>query len=98
MIRRAAFAILPLVVLPALAADWPPGLREVFREGCLRSASEALGGEPALRYCNCTVARIERDFSVEDFSALQQAELPAPLMARLQQVSGQCLGELQGQG
>lgn len=98
MIRRTALAILPLLVLPALAADWPPGMREVFREGCLDSASEALGREPASRYCDCTVARIERDFSAEDFAGLQQAELPAPLLERLQWVSGQCLGELQGQG
>lgn len=82
----------------ALAAEWPPGVRDSFLNGCVESAGEPLGQERATRYCACTVARIDRDFSASEVAALERAELPEPLIRRLQQVSQQCLQRLGGQG
>jgi hypothetical protein len=42
------------------------------------------------------VARIDRDFSAREVAALERAELPEPLIRRLQQVSQQCLQMLGG--
>lgn len=77
--------------LPAQAAEWPPGVRDSFLNGCVESAGKPLGQERARRYCACTVARIDRDFSAGELAALEQAELPEPLIRRLQQVSQQCM-------
>ena len=96
--RGTACAALLLIGLPALAAQWPAGGRETFRNGCEDSAGQALGEERAQRYCACTLTRIDRDFSATEIAALDKAELPEPLVARLQRVSQTCLAELDGQG
>lgn len=97
MPRLACLALLSLG-LPALAGDWPPGVRETFRNSCVESAAQALGQASAQHYCECTVMRIQRDFSSAEIAALEKAELPQPLIGRLQQVSQQCLQALGGQG
>jgi hypothetical protein len=96
--QRIALATLLLASLPALAKDWPPGVRATFQQSCENSAGQPLGKQRAQQYCNCTVARIDRDFTASEIAALEQAELPEPLIRRLQQISQQCLGELGGQG
>lgn len=87
-----------LAGLPVQAAEWPPGVRDTFHKSCVESAGQPLGQERAQRYCQCTVARIDRDFSASEVAALEQAELPEPLIKRLQQVSQQCLEAFGGQG
>ena len=59
-----------LAGLPVQAAEWPPGVRDTFHKSCVESAGQPLGQERAQRYCQCTVARIDRDFSASevDFS------------------------------
>ena len=96
--QRIALATLLLASLPALAKEWPPGVRDTFRQSCENSAGQPLGKQRAQQYCNCTVASIDRDFSASEIAALEKAELPEPLIKRLQQVSQQCLGQLGGQG
>ena len=87
-----AFAAL-LVSLPVFAGEWPAGVRETFRDGCVNSAAQALGEARARTYCDCTLAHIARDFTTAEIAALQKADLPEPLIRRLQQVSQQCLAE-----
>ncbi|MBD9414666.1 hypothetical protein IB234_08825 [Pseudomonas sp. PDM16] len=96
--RPIALAALLMMGLPALAGEWPPGVRDTFQKSCVNSAGQALGQARAQQYCECTVRRIDRDFSSAELAALEKAELPEPLVKRLQQVSGQCLNELGGQG
>jgi hypothetical protein len=96
--QRIALATLLLASLPALAKEWPPGVRDTFRQSCENSAGQPLGKQRAQQYCGCTLARIDRDFSSAEIAMLEQATLPEPLIQRLQQVSQQCLGELGGQG
>jgi hypothetical protein len=84
-----------LLAGPAQAQNWPAGVRETFSKSCENSAGQALGQERAQLYCDCTVTHIDRDFSAADIAALERAELPPPLVERLQQVSRQCL-ESQG--
>ncbi|PYC27523.1 hypothetical protein DMO17_07230 [Aquipseudomonas alcaligenes] len=96
-IRRAILLGLLLSCAPVLAKDWPAGVKQTFRDSCVNSAGEPLGKERALLYCDCTVGRIDRDFSLAEMAALEQAELPPTLIERLQQVSQQCLGELGAQ-
>ena len=83
--------------LSAQAGEWPPEVRHTFRQSCIDSASEPLGKQRALLYCDCTVARIGSDFSTAQIAELERAQLPEPLVKRLQQVSQQCLGELGAQ-
>ncbi|MDD0844141.1 hypothetical protein [Pseudomonas sp. Gutcm_11s] len=92
------FTVLLLAGLPAVAGEWPAGVRDTFQKGCVNSAGEALGQERAGLYCECTVKRIDRDFTTAELTALEKAELPDPLIKRLQQVSQQCLQTLGGQG
>lgn len=97
-IQRLACAALLLAGSPALAAEWPPGVRETFQRGCENSAGQALGEALARPYCACTVSRIDRDFSSAEVAELERADLPQPLIERLQRVSEQCLQALEGQG
>lgn len=97
-IARVAWVALLLSAMSALAAEWPAGVRDTFQQGCVKSAGEALGQERAGLYCKCTVTRIDRDFSTAEVAALEKADLPEPLIKRLQQVSQQCLQTLGGQG
>ncbi|MEO4047801.1 hypothetical protein AAFN46_12015 [Pseudomonas sp. CAU 1711] len=97
-IARLVFAALLLTGLPALAAEWPPGVRETFQKGCESSAGQALGAERARLYCACTVTGIDRDFSSAEVAELEKADLPQPLIERLQRLSQQCLQALEGQG
>jgi len=90
-IQRVAFAALLLTSLQIAAGEWPPGVRDTFRKGCANSAGQALGNERAQRYCECTVQRIDRDFSSAEIAQLEKADLPDSLIRRLQQVSQQCL-------
>ena len=96
------FARFPLVFallgsLSAQAGEWPPEVRHTFRQSCIDSASQALGKQRALLYCDCTVARIGTDFTTAQIAELDKAQLPEPLVKRLQQVSQQCLGSLGAQ-
>jgi hypothetical protein len=95
--QRIALATLLLTSLPALAKDWPPGVRNTFQQGCENSAGQPLGKQRAQQYCNCTVSRIDRDFSASEIAALEKADLPEPLIQRLQRISQQCLEQLGGQ-
>lgn len=79
------------------AGDWPAETRNTFRQSCIDSATQALGKQRALLYCDCTVARIGRDFSTADIAELEKTQLSDALVQRLQQVSQQCLGELGAQ-
>ena len=99
MARLARFTLaLVLFASPlAQAGEWPPETRNTFRQSCIDSATQALGKQRALLYCDCTVERIARDFSTADIAELQQTQLAEPLVMRLQQVSRQCLGELGAQ-
>lgn len=93
---RIALAALLLTSLPTLAAQWPAGVRDTFRQSCEQSAGEALGKQRAPLYCNCTVERIDRDFSSTEIAALEKTQLPEPLIQRLQQISAACLQQLGG--
>lgn len=95
-IQRLTVAALLLLGLPAQATEWPAGVRDTFQRSCVSSAGQPLGKERAQRYCDCTVTRIDRDFSGAEIAALERAELPEPLVVRLQQVSQQCLQALGG--
>ncbi|MDG9922654.1 MULTISPECIES: hypothetical protein [unclassified Pseudomonas] len=95
---RVALATLLLTSMPVLAKDWPPGVRETFQQSCVNSAGQPLGQQRAQQYCDCTVSSIDRDFSASEIATLEKAELPEPLIQRLQQVSQQCLEQLGGQG
>lgn len=91
-LERITLAVLLLGSLSVQAGDWPSGVKNTFRQSCIDSASQALGKQRALLYCECTVERIGRDFTTAEIAELEQAQLPEPLIKRLQQVSQQCLG------
>lgn len=93
---RIALATLLLTGLPVQAAEWPPGVRDIFHKSCVNSAGQPLGKQRAQVYCDCTLRRIDRDFSAVEIASLEKAELPEPLVQRLQQVSQQCLQTLGG--
>lgn len=96
-LQRMALCTLLLPCFSALAGDWPPEVKNTFRQSCIDSASKPLGKQRALLYCDCTVQRIARDFSTEEIAELEKPQLPEGLVKRLQQVSQQCLGELGAQ-
>lgn len=97
-IQRVALAALLLSGLPVMAGEWPAGVRDTFQKSCVNSAGQALGKERAQVYCECTVTSIDRNFSSAEIAMLERADLPEPLIKRLQQVSQQCLQGLGGQG
>lgn len=95
--QRLALWALLLPCLTAQAGEWPPEVKNTFRQSCIDSASKPLGKQRALLYCDCTVQRIARDFSTAEIAELEKPQLPEGLVKRLQQVSQQCLGEFGAQ-
>lgn len=88
---RVCWLALVMLTLPALADEWANGGRKAFRSGCLSSAIDALGEARAQRYCDCTLAYIEAQFSPAERNALAGSNLPDVLIERLQQISATCL-------
>lgn len=95
--ERFTLTVMLLGSLSAQAGEWPPEVKNTFRQSCIDSASKPLGKQRALLYCDCTVQRIARDFSSAEIAELEKPQLPEGLVKRLQQVSQQCLGEFGAQ-
>jgi hypothetical protein len=73
-VRRVGVSLLALGLLAGCAPRWPEENREAFSRSCLATArkTQPTAPEEALTsYCDCTADRLQDQFSLEEFMALE---------------------------
>ena len=96
--RRLGFMLVALGLLAGCAARWPEENRAAFARSCLANARKTKPTAPEdalVSYCDCAAARLQRRYSLEEFTALeaQSVRENKPAM-ELVRVVEECAGRL----
>ena len=83
-VRSLLRLLVPVVVAMPLAAhaEWPAGSRDTYMDECLATARQNVDSSLAEKHCECGADVIEKNFSSEEITALNDRQTPPPAALR----------------